>query len=241
MSTTPPRPTPETDAEVGYFDLETAVSADFARKLERERDEMREELQQWKMLCAWGGTPEHIDQFIKGQQSRIHQAQDIEETCEQLERERDEAREWQNVKVTKNGETHCLGTLIDLLERERDEALAKLSTVYRWIERNHSDGFIDSQSHLQNLDRVADAWHDKLEDMQRELGKTRDQLEAMREAIKKGYDALTGCVDDSGELLAERGWWRDEPRCGYQARYEETKQRIEDAEAALTKLKLFIL
>lgn len=107
MST--PRPTPETDAEVGYFDLETAVSADFARKLERERDEAR------------------------------------------------------------------------------------------------------------------------------------DQLEAMREAIKKGYDALTGCVDDSGELLAERGWWRDEPRCGYQARYEETKQRIEDAEAALTKLKPFIL
>ena len=36
------RPTPETDSEVGYFDLETAVSADFARKLERERDEARE-------------------------------------------------------------------------------------------------------------------------------------------------------------------------------------------------------
>lgn len=211
MNTTTPRPTPETDAEVKDFDAPWLyyVNADFARKLERERDEAREELQQWKMLCAWGGTPEHIDQFIKGQQSRIHQAQDIEETCEQL-------------------------------ERDLNEALAKLSTVYRWIERNHSDGFIDSQSHLQNLDRVADAWHDKLEDMQRELGKTRDQLEAMREAIKEGYDALTECVDDSGELLAERGWWRDEPRCGYQARYDEHKQRIEDAEAALTKLKLFI-
>lgn len=95
MSTTPPRPTPETDAEVKDFDAPWLyyVNADFARKLERERDEAREELQQWKMLCAWGGTPEHIDQFIKGQQSRIHQAQDIEETCEQLERERDEARE----------------------------------------------------------------------------------------------------------------------------------------------------
>lgn len=161
-----PRPTPETnlfmDSLHGYsasWEQFAQQVKDFARKLKRERDEMREELQQWKMLCAWGGTPEHIDQFIKGQQSRIHQAQDIEETCQQLERERDEARE---------------------------------------------------------------------------------QLEAMREAIKKGYDALTGCVDDSGELLAERGWWRDEPRCGYQARYEETKQRIEDAEAALTKLKPFI-
>lgn len=110
MNTTPPRPTPETDAEVKDFDAPWLyyVNADFARKL----------------------------------------------------------------------------------ERERDEALAKLSTVYRWIERNHSDGFIDSQSHLQNLDRVADAWHDKLEDMQRELGKTRDQLKAMREAIKEAHEAL---------------------------------------------------
>ena len=77
--------------------------------------------------------------------------------------------------------------------------------------------------------------------LERERDEAREQLEAMREAIKKGHDALTGCVDDSGELLAERGWWRDEPRCGYQARYEETKQRIEDAEAALAKLKPYIL
>lgn len=66
------------------------------------------------------------------------------------------------------------------------------------------------------------------------------EIQAMREAIKEAYEALTGCVDDSGELLAERGWWRDEPRCGYQTRYEETKQRIEDAEVSLTKLKPFI-
>ena len=36
------RPTPETDAEVGYFDFDP-VSADFARRLERERDEARED------------------------------------------------------------------------------------------------------------------------------------------------------------------------------------------------------
>ena len=38
------RPTPESDAERGYFDLDTAVSADFARRLERERDEARDSL-----------------------------------------------------------------------------------------------------------------------------------------------------------------------------------------------------
>lgn len=66
------------------------------------------------------------------------------------------------------------------LERERDEAQAKLSTVYRWIERNHPDGFIDSQTHSQNLERIADAWHDK--------------IEAMREAIQEAHAALDGCL-----------------------------------------------
>jgi len=36
------RPTPETDCESGFFDMETGVSAAFARRLERERDEARE-------------------------------------------------------------------------------------------------------------------------------------------------------------------------------------------------------
>jgi len=39
------RPTPETDCESGFFDMETAVSAAFARRLERERDEAREALE----------------------------------------------------------------------------------------------------------------------------------------------------------------------------------------------------
>lgn len=46
MSTTTPRPTPETDAEVKDFDAPWLyyVNADFARKLERERDEAHEQL-----------------------------------------------------------------------------------------------------------------------------------------------------------------------------------------------------
>lgn len=144
----------------------------------KERDEMREELKQWKMLCAWGGTPEHIDQFIKGQQSRIHEAQKVELVCEQLERE------------------------------------------------------------LENL--KACAIHTCHADCQRPSCKSRRENIAMREAIKEGHDALTECVDDSGELLAERGWWQDEPRCDYQIRYDEHKQRIEAAKAALTKLQPFL-
>jgi hypothetical protein len=40
------RPTPETDCESGFFDMETAVGAAFARRLERERDEARAELKE---------------------------------------------------------------------------------------------------------------------------------------------------------------------------------------------------
>lgn len=56
-----------------------------ANTFQRERDEARKELSEWKTLMAWGGTPEIVDKFIRGQQSRIHAAQDVE-------RERDEAR-----------------------------------------------------------------------------------------------------------------------------------------------------
>lgn len=35
------RPTPETDANIGFFDLETATDANFSRKLERERDDLQ--------------------------------------------------------------------------------------------------------------------------------------------------------------------------------------------------------
>ena len=49
--------------------------------------EAMEELNEWKTLSGWGGTPEIIDDFIKGQQSRIYAAQEAEE-------QRDEAREY---------------------------------------------------------------------------------------------------------------------------------------------------
>ena len=86
------RPTPETDARTYVPSLgASTVPAKFARKLERKRNEAREELRQWQTLRLWGGTPEHIHDFIKGQQTRIHEAQNIERTCEQLESQRDEA------------------------------------------------------------------------------------------------------------------------------------------------------
>lgn len=59
------------------------------------------------------------------------------------------------------------------LERERDEAQASLTDIHRWIERNHPDGFIDSQTWTQNLERVTDRWYERLDRVERERDEAR--------------------------------------------------------------------
>jgi hypothetical protein len=46
--------------------------------------EAMEELNEWRTLNGWGGTPEKINDFIKGQQSRIYAAQEAEEQRDKL-------------------------------------------------------------------------------------------------------------------------------------------------------------
>jgi hypothetical protein len=46
--------------------------------------EAMEELNEWRTLNGWGGTPEIINDFIKGQQSRIYAAQEAEEQRDRL-------------------------------------------------------------------------------------------------------------------------------------------------------------
>ena len=47
------------------------------------------------------------------------------------------------------------------LEREILKQEQTLTQIFRWIERNHPDGFIDSQTYCQNLDRVLERAHAK--------------------------------------------------------------------------------
>ena len=46
--------------------------------------EAMEELSEWRTLMSWGATPEIINDFIKGQQSRIYAAQEAEEQRDRL-------------------------------------------------------------------------------------------------------------------------------------------------------------
>jgi hypothetical protein len=126
--------TPETDAAViaAGGDWSPVLRA-VAQRLERQRDEVRADLREWQTLCLWGGTPEHIHDFIKGQQTRIHEAQDIEKTCEQLERERDEARNQRDIlRLDAQREAEHHDRMVGELERvyaERDEALGAIRAL----------------------------------------------------------------------------------------------------------------
>lgn len=43
--------------------------------LQRKFIEQQRELEDWKRLLSWGGTPAHVEAFVKGQQDRIYAAQ----------------------------------------------------------------------------------------------------------------------------------------------------------------------
>ena len=69
---------------------------------------------------------------------------------------------------------------LKLALEERNEAQAKLTNIYRWIERNHPDGFIDSLSYSQNLERVTDSWYDRLERVERERDEAREEVRLLK-------------------------------------------------------------
>ena len=48
--------------------------------------------------------------------------------------------------------------------------------------------------------------------------------------------ALRECRDDSIELLGERDWWQRESRGDYQERYQEIRDNVTRADAALQSL-----
>jgi hypothetical protein len=62
------------------------------------------------------------------------------------------------------------------------------------------------------------------------LAKENAKLRAAADAM---FAALNDCREDTCELIAERDWWKDEPRCKYDVRYQEMKDRLNAAITAL--------
>jgi len=63
----------------------------------------------------------------------------------------------------------------------------------------------------------------------------RNEARQQRDRLAK---ALEECREDSIELLEERSWWKNEPRCDYGKRYKDIENNIARADAALAAVKL---
>ena len=90
-------PTPRTD-EAAYSMGRSGEHRDIerwcdllneSRKLEKELTAARKELADWRILNGWGGTPEIINDFIKGQQTRIYYERNLEEELTAITEQRD--------------------------------------------------------------------------------------------------------------------------------------------------------
>ncbi len=60
------------------FDHKSCTHGDNEQQLMAAVKGLERELAEWQMLRIWGGTPAHVEAFIKGQQDRIHATQDVE-------------------------------------------------------------------------------------------------------------------------------------------------------------------
>ena len=69
----------ETVAEASLRSLEAYI--DKLKQFAERADAAEAALAEWSVLDLWGGTPEIIHEFIKGQQNRIHHCQDLEAEC----------------------------------------------------------------------------------------------------------------------------------------------------------------
>ena len=125
----------------------------------KERDEAREEIKEWKTLCLWGGTPEHIHGFIRGQQSRI----------QHLERERDEAMEKHATEATEHmlainkicndrddarEEVRLLKGILDLIKKEAQVALRRICDLA-------TDGYLKASDHRGLIMQISDISREK--------------------------------------------------------------------------------
>jgi hypothetical protein len=112
-------------------------------------------------------------------------------------KERNEALEQYDTLATE----HVL--TVNKICNERDEAQKQLSSIHRWIERNHSDGFIDSLTYLQNLERVTDNWYDRLDKIERERDRALRAFNDNEHLCDYHRDMMGSCMVCQRNLLNE--------------------------------------
>jgi hypothetical protein len=113
-------------------------------------------------------------------------AGDLRILAQRLERERDEARE--------------VASGLAIQEERVNEALKELSSIHQWIDRNHPDGFIDSLTYLQNLERVTDNWYDRLDRLEVDA----NRFERERDEARHKLELCMAANSDVARIAKER-------------------------------------
>lgn len=103
----------------------------------------------------------------------------------------------------------CAADFARKLERERDAAQEKLSTVYQWIERHHQDGFTDSMTYWQNLERIGDKYSDRIDDAERQRDAARENAERLAGLLKR-HDEMRRKAENQGQ---SKEGYREFPIC----------------------------
>ena len=177
-------------------------------------------VQGWYGWICGSYSTSHEGQPISFQQSLDCVSMRWRIRAEKAERERDEAR---NDVVLAAGELRVTmpepGTVMarimvanSIMRRERDEAREQIR--------------LQSDSILRHMEVTAEMQNRALE-AESKLTEQAAQIAQLREALGANKE-------NTIELMSERDWWKDEPRCGYQVRYEQMKKERQMAESALS-------
>jgi hypothetical protein len=187
--------TPVTDA---FFYKKGCWSEDilaFCRRLERERDEARQQYDDLatEHVLAVNKLAEERDQALMDR-ANGDMATMTRNHYERLIKERDEAKAdaARIADILSGLELRTTGELARL-EQERNEAQKELSSIHRWIDKNHADGFIDSLTYLQNLERVTDSWYDRIDGIEadaRRFVRERDEARGLLASEKITRDHI---------------------------------------------------
>ncbi len=129
--------------------------------------EAMEQLSEWKTLSGWGGTPGIIDDFIKGQQSRIYAAQEAEE-------QRDEAH--------KEGEEQA--RLLGMSAEREVDLMAKNRNLERALEKAEAE---------RDLWRAeAQRWREQALDLEAQIETAIKRIQWRQDNLDRGIKGLKG-------------------------------------------------
>lgn len=152
------------------------------------------ELKEWRMLRAWGGTPEIVEQWIKGQQVRIHHAQGVEEELAKAE------------ACVKELEEHLKGTM---RAGGYEHFVERLRLAER---RTHNATYVaeQAQKKVAELEAALEMGQRNCDDVYNDLREERDRARAqnarLREALDFlliGYEGLGGDMENNAPAMAK--------------------------------------